>query len=397
MLRISSFSRMITRLVVITLFVTLVFAAAGVSVKALAAPLAIPNLGPGLGEAGSYSVLGKAGVTNTGDSRLSGNVGADNPASITGFPPGTIGGSLVSAPAVNGAEADAQTAYLALTTSGPGSVVGPDLTGLTLHPGVYSVGNALLSGELTLDGAGTYIFLMSSGLTSSGDVTLINGASPCDVFWQVTSSAAIVAGSFVGTIIASTSITFGDGVRLDGRALALTGNVTLINNAISGPNCSGGSGSGAAHVSVTYECATDGRLAVTVGVSAGVSAGVTVSGLGADISSSVDTGDTGRIIRYLSPGHYEWQATPPSGRYMLDVDHGVIDVPNCSSAAVTAKTAITSTTAVTPKVAGLPKTGGAPLHGEDSPWALVLSTAIVGGMALVLIFQARRRHANLAR
>jgi hypothetical protein len=41
----------------------------------------------------------------------------------------------------------------------------------------------------------------------------------------------------VGTIIAGTSITFGDGASLDGRALALTGNVTLINNSISGPSC----------------------------------------------------------------------------------------------------------------------------------------------------------------
>ena len=306
---------------------------------------------------------------------LSGDVGADNPASITGFPPGTVGGSIVSAPAVNGAEADAQTAYLALTAMGPGSVVGPDLTGLTLHPGVYSVGDALLSGELTLDGQGTYVFLMSSGLTSSGDVTLINGASPCDVFWQVTSSAAIQAGSFVGTIIANTSITFGNGVQLNGRALALTGNVTLINNSISGPICSGGSGGKAAHVSVTDECTTDGRLAVTVGVSAGV----TVYGLGGDISSSVDTGDTGRIVRYLSPGRYEWHATPPTGQYLLDVDHGVIDVPICGSGTV-----------VVEKVVGLPKTGGAPLPSGIYPWSSILPASIISTLMVILSDQASR-------
>ena len=199
-------------------------------------------------------------------------------------------------------------------------------------------------------------------------------------------TTAIQAGSFVGTIIANTSITFGDGVKLDGRALALTGNVTLINNSISGPNCSGGSGGKAAGVSVTYECATDGRLAVTVGVSAGV----TVYGLGGDITSSKDTGDTGRIVRYLSPGRYEWHATPPTGKYLLDVDHGVIDVPACSSAVVGAKKAT-----VAEKVVGLPKTGGAPLQSEDFPWALALAALAGGAIALVLIVQARRRHAPI--
>ncbi len=204
-----------------------------------AAPLSATA--PGLGAAASYSVLGKAGVTNTGNSVLSGNVGADGADSITGFPPGTAGGTVV-APEVNGAEADASTADLALTAqAGDASPAGPDLTGLTLTPGVYSVGSALLSGVLTLDGPGVYIFLVASDLNSSGSVTLTNGAMACDVFWHVTSSAAISGGSFVGTIIANTSITFGDSVSLDGRALALTGNVTLINDTISGPTCAAAS------------------------------------------------------------------------------------------------------------------------------------------------------------
>ena len=190
---------------------------------------------PTLGTAASFSVLGKAGVTNTGNSVLSGSVGADS--SITGFPPGSTGGSKLVAPAVNGAEADALTADGALTAQGPGTPAGPNLTGATLVPGVYSVGSALLPGTLTLNGAGVYIFLVSSNLTSSGSVSLTNGAAACNVFWHVTSNAAITGGAFVGTIIAGTSITFGNAASLDGRALALTGDVTLINNSISGPSC----------------------------------------------------------------------------------------------------------------------------------------------------------------
>ncbi len=199
---------------------------------ALAAPLAATA--PGLGAAGSFSALGKAGVTNTGFSNLSMNVGADS--SITGFPPGKAGGKIL-APAVNGAEADASTADLALTAQAGGATpAGPNLTGVTLIPGVYSVGSALLPGVLTLNGSGVYIFL-ASDLTASGSVSLTNGANACNVFWHVTSGAAITGGSFVGTIIAGTSITMGSGANLNGRALALTGNVTLISNSISGPSC----------------------------------------------------------------------------------------------------------------------------------------------------------------
>ncbi len=216
----------------VSLVLALVLGSAGR--VALAAPLAATA--PGLGAAASYSVLGKAGVTNDGNSVLAGNVGADLGTAITGFPPGTAAG-IVFAPDVNQAEADALSADLALTAqAGDATPAGPNLTGLTLIPGVYNVGSALLPGQLTLDGPGVYIFL-ASDLTSSGSVSLINGASPCDVFWHVTAGAALTGGAFVGTIIAGTSVTFGNGVSLDGRALALTGNVTLINNHIFGPSC----------------------------------------------------------------------------------------------------------------------------------------------------------------
>jgi len=228
----------------------LVFALTLTGGGAMAAPLAATA--PGLGEAANYSALGKAGVTNTGNSVLSGNVGADS--SITGFPPGTAAGMII-APAVNQAEADASTADLALTAQAGGATnAGPDLTGANLVPGVYSVGSALLSGALTLNGPGVYIFL-ADALTSSGSVSLTNGATACDVFWHVTSSASITGGSFVGTIIAGTSITFGDAVSLDGRALALTGNVTLINDHIFGPSCAAGS-TGTATATSTTSAAT---------------------------------------------------------------------------------------------------------------------------------------------
>jgi hypothetical protein len=199
---------------------------------ALASPLAATA--PGLGAAGAYSALGKAGVTNSGNSVLAGNVGADD--SITGFPPG-IAAAQVFAPDVNGAEADALSAYGALSQTIDASL---DLAGTnTVFPGTYDVSASTLNGTLTLDGSGVYIFRSTSSIIASGSMNLINGADACNVFWQIPISMSINSGAnMVGTIIANTgSITFGEGASLNGRALALVGQVTLLNNRIFGPIC----------------------------------------------------------------------------------------------------------------------------------------------------------------
>jgi hypothetical protein len=115
-----------------------------------------------------------------------------------------------------------------------------DLGGLTLVSGVYCFGtSAQLTGTLTLDAQGdpnaVFIFQIGSTLTtaSGASVGLINGADPTDVFWQVGTSAVIGTNStFVGDILALTSIALQTGATLDGRALARNGSVTLDTNTI---------------------------------------------------------------------------------------------------------------------------------------------------------------------
>src|SRR5690348_9400557 len=55
----------------------------------------------GLGTADSYAVLAGQGVTNTGPSTISGDLGVSpaGPASVTGFPPGTVAGAIHAADA----------------------------------------------------------------------------------------------------------------------------------------------------------------------------------------------------------------------------------------------------------------------------------------------------------
>ena len=126
-------------------------------------------------------------------------------------------------------------------------MAGGTLGGKTLVGGVYSANGVTLdlTGTLTLDGQNdpdsVWVFQATSDLitASSSVVTFINGGQPCNVFWQVVSSASLGSGStFVGTIMALTSITMDSGVTLRGRALARNGDVTLINDTITTPTCS---------------------------------------------------------------------------------------------------------------------------------------------------------------
>ena len=198
-------------------------------------------MAPNLGVAAGYAVFGKAGVTNTTPvTHIWGNVGADLTASITGLtagPGGEVDGVIDTGA---GVEAATLSAYAALDAEP--ATASLNLSGVqTVGPGVYTVGASTLNGNLTLSGAGVYIFRSSSSVTADpgAQVTLINGASACDVYWQIPASMTIGSGAHVeGTIIADTQlISLGTGASLKGRALSRTAAVTLDSNQITQPTC----------------------------------------------------------------------------------------------------------------------------------------------------------------
>ncbi len=200
----------------------------------------------GLGTTAPFAVLAGTDITNTSPSTISGDIGVDPGAAITGFPPGTVNGTTHAADAVAlQAQSDLTTAYTDAANRTPVTAeANPDLTGLTLAPGTYSAGAMGLSGTVTLDGQGdpnaVFIFQAASTLiTGSGSkVALIGGAQPCNVFWQVTSSATLGTNStFVGTVMALTSAAVQTGATVQGRILARNGGVTLDDNTISVPTC----------------------------------------------------------------------------------------------------------------------------------------------------------------
>jgi len=207
-----------------------------------------PALAQILGTASPFAVLGATpNVTNVGPTVVVGSVGVWPAASITGFPPGAIvpgTGVLHLGDAVaQQAQTDTTTAYNTLAGL-PSAAVAPALGGQTLTPGVYNAGAANLTGTVTLNGPGLYVFQTTGLTTAAGPgaavVLLTNGATACDVWWQVGSSATLgTFTAFQGNIIALTSITVGTSASLSGRALARNGTVTLSSNGITA--CTGGS------------------------------------------------------------------------------------------------------------------------------------------------------------
>ena len=200
----------------------------------------------GLGTATTYSVLGGVSVTNTGATTLQDNVGVSPGTSITGFPPGIIGGVRHAADAeALQAQSDLTTAYNDAAGRTMTANVGSTLGGSTLTAGVYTASSAAgLTGMLTLDAQGdptaVFIFQIGSTLTtaSSSSVSMINGAQPCNVFWQIGSSATLGTNSnFVGTIMAMASVTVTTDVTVRGRALARSGSVTLDSDVFTTPAC----------------------------------------------------------------------------------------------------------------------------------------------------------------
>jgi hypothetical protein len=137
---------------------------------------------PGLASAGNFAVLAGTTVTNTGPSWITGQVGVAPGTAVTGFPPGTSGPQHKGDSVATTAQTDLTAAYTnaaAQPCPGTNNFTGVNLGGKNLVPGVYCQTTApTLTGTLTLNGSGIYIFQIGSTLvTASGaSVVLIGGA-----------------------------------------------------------------------------------------------------------------------------------------------------------------------------------------------------------------------------
>jgi hypothetical protein len=190
------------------------------------------------------AILAGSGITNTGATSITGDIGLSPGTSIGGFPPGIlIGTQHINDALANQAKLDLTVAFLDASgrTSTDIVTLSGNIGGLTLTPGLYKSTSSLSisSGDLTFDAKGNtsavfVIQIASSFTTTSGrQIILAGGAQEANIFWQVGSSATFGTTSVLkGIFLVKESITFNTGATLDGRALTRTGAVVLAGNTI---------------------------------------------------------------------------------------------------------------------------------------------------------------------
>lgn len=199
-----------------------------------------------LGTTTSFAILSGAGITNTGPTTVTGDIGSFPTTTETGFGSITLNGVNHAGDGVTqNAKTDLVTAYNNAAGQGPTIPIVADLGNQILTPGVYNSASSIgLTGTVVLNGGGdpdaVFMFQAGSTLTtaSSSIVQLTNGTQACNVYWQIGSSATLGTNStFKGNLFALISITLTTGATVDGRVLARNGAVTLDSNTIIRPTC----------------------------------------------------------------------------------------------------------------------------------------------------------------
>jgi hypothetical protein len=191
---------------------------------------------PNLGTAADFVLFSTDGsVSNSGISRLTGNVGTNN-GSSTAF--GNVNGVMHDGDAASiQCAADLLIAYNQVASEIPTIFPAPLLgNGQVLYAGIYSISGATtLNLDLTLDAGGNpnaiFIFHIQAPFSTNADskIILTNGAQACNVFWKVEGLVSMASGtSFKGNLIVNNAaIEMNTGVNLEGRALTTAGAITI--------------------------------------------------------------------------------------------------------------------------------------------------------------------------
>jgi hypothetical protein len=215
-----------------------------------------------LGTAGNYAILAKSGISTTGTTSITGDIGISPIAdtAFTGFGQ-TLDGSGVFATSalvtgkmyasnyavptpsiLSTAVSDMETAYNdAAGRSGPSTdeLGAGNLNGETLNAGLYTWTSALtITDSITFNGGGDFnsvwILQVENRLTlaDSAQIILSGGAQANNIFWQTAEGATLGTNSqFAGILLTATDIAVQTGASVDGNLYAQTA-VTLDSNNI---------------------------------------------------------------------------------------------------------------------------------------------------------------------
>ena len=213
-----------------------------------------------LGSAGNFVILTKSGISTTGSTLITGDIGVSPAAAsfITGFgltmdstnvfsTSSLVTGKVYAAdytpptPAkMTTAVLDMEAAYTdaAGRTNPTATELGAgNIDGMTLAPGLYKWGTGVtIPTGVTLSGGANdvWIFQIGQDLTvgNAAMVTLSGGAQAKNIFWAIAGAVTLgTTSEFNGNILAKTNVVMNTGATLNGRALAQSA-VTLIGNTV---------------------------------------------------------------------------------------------------------------------------------------------------------------------
>jgi len=217
-----------------------------------------------LGTAGDFVILAKTGISCTGSTQITGDLGVSPAAAtyITGFGlimdasttfslSSLVTGKIYAADyteptptKLTTAIGDMETAY----TNAAGRLLPDftelytgDLTGKTLIPGLYNWTTTVTVGAagVTITGSENdiWIFQIAQNLeiANGAIVTLSGGAKASNIFWQVAGQVTLgTTAAMKGILLSQTAIAMNTGATLSGRALAQTA-VTIDANTVISP------------------------------------------------------------------------------------------------------------------------------------------------------------------
>lgn len=206
-----------------------------------------------------FSILAKTGISTTGTTSIIGNIGVSpiaataitgfgltmdptNQFSVTPIVTGRVYAADYAAPTpdkMTKAILDMETAFTTANgITSPSPIVGLNVNGKTLNPGVYKYPTDLTIANtgVTLNGGSNdkWIFQISGDLTvdNNAKITLTGGAQAKNVIWVVSGKAVLgTTVDFKGTILSKTLISLNSGTKVTGKLYAQTA-VTMISNQI---------------------------------------------------------------------------------------------------------------------------------------------------------------------
>ena len=183
-------------------------------------PASAVAVGPGLGAASPYGILG-ATTTVTESTHILGSLGSGGASGTA-----TVTGSTdVANAAYNSAFTDFLSAMSNADSQDAEILPVNNLGGRTLTPGVYEFNNAVSIGSsMILDGNGIYIFQIGGALTTAAStkIQLLGGAQACNIYWVVDVATIGANSTFEGTLMSKSAITLGANSTTHGRMLAQT-------------------------------------------------------------------------------------------------------------------------------------------------------------------------------